>query len=371
MTFQPFFVRFHWLVSSVVVCGALTFAMYGSPAQAQDPATPKTAPAKDAPAKTGSAKEKEGEGTAGEPEQVDLITRDDVRLKATYYPSSLGKEAIPVIILHDSKTDKNAYHALALALQADGEAVLVPDMRGYGESTKIRQQPGTPDKEFDAKKMSSEGYNRMVTTDMEKLKSFLKGKNDDGKLNLNQLCIIGVGDLGCSIAVNWTFGDWNFKDLNNIKQSKDVHALILISPESNFKSLQIPKVLTPLAKIAGPNNLSSERLSFFFIVGAGKPGAAVKPKEWRTVNGFAETVGRFHPAPPKNEIKADKTLFFGEMPTTLQAGDLLSPAMLSTNIQIEGFQPVPLQAMILTFIDWRLREKRVDFQWSSRKIPGA
>jgi pimeloyl-ACP methyl ester carboxylesterase len=368
MTFQPLFERFRWLASGVVVSSFLTLALGEFPAQAQDPTPPKADPAaKEAPAKEGA----KAPADANQPEQIELLTKDDIRLKATYYPSTKGKDAIPVIILHDSKTDsRNAYHTLALALQADGEAVLVPDMRGYGESTKIKQGPGIPDKEFDAKKMSSEAYNRMVTTDMEKLKSFLKGKNDDGKLNLNQLCVIGIGDLGSSIAVNWTFGDWNFKDLNTIKQSKDVHALILISPD-NFKNLQIPKILTPLAKIQGPNQLSSERLSFFFVVGAGKPGAVVKPKEWRTVKGFADTVERFHPAPPKNLIKADKTLFFGEMPTTLQAGDLLSPAMLNTPIQIEGFQPVPLQAMILTFIDWRLREKAVDFQWSSRKVPGG
>ena len=149
-----------------------------------------------------------------------------------------------------------------------------------------------------------------------------------------------------------------------------MHARILISPD-NFKNLQIPKVLTPLAKIQGPNQLSSEKLSFFFIVGGGKPGVVAKPKEWRTAKGFADTVERFHPDPPKNLIKDDKTLFFGELPTTLQAGDLVSPAMLNTPIQIEGFQPVPLQAMILTFLDWRLRQKAVDLQWSSRKVPGA
>jgi pimeloyl-ACP methyl ester carboxylesterase len=364
MTFQPFFERFRWVASGIIVAGFLVVAPGMRLAQAQDPAPAKAAPAKAAPAKAPAK--------PLEPEQVELITRDDVKLQATYYPSTLGKEAIPVIILHDSKTpSRNAYHTLALALQADGQAVLVPDMRGYGESTKIRQAAGLPDKEFDAKKMGTVAYERMVTNDMEKLKSFLKGQNDDGKLNLNQLCVIGVGDLGCSVAINWTVGDWNFQDLNKIKQSKDVHALILISPETNFKNLQIPKVLTPLAQIQGPAKSSAERLSFFFIVGGGKPGAVVKPKEWRTVKGFADTVERFHPEPPKNLIKADKTLFFGEMPTTLQSGDLLSPAMLDTPIQIDGFQPVKLQAMILTFIDWRLREKATEFPWSSRKIPGG
>jgi pimeloyl-ACP methyl ester carboxylesterase len=355
MVLQSFINRSRWLANGIVIAivlslGAFSLGWGENLAQAQEEKEAKE-PIKPAP--------------------IELITKDEVRLQATYYPSSEGKDAIPVIILHDAKTDRNAYHALAMALQADGMAVIVPDMRGFGESTKIRQFGGQPDIEFDAKKMGTVGFGRMVTTDMEKIKSFLKDENDAGKLNLNQLCVIAVGDLGCAIAINWTYGDWNFQDLNTIKQSKDVHALILVSPESNFKNLQIPKILTPLAKIQGPNQSSAERLSFFFIVGAGMPGAAVKPKEWRTVKSFADTVARFHPQPPKNQIKADQTLFFGEMPTSLQAGDLLSPNMLRTPIQIEGFQPVPLQAMILTFIDWRIREKSKEFPWSSRKIPGS
>ena len=307
-----------------------------------------------------------------DPEAIELITKDNVRLQSTYYPSRKGKEAIPVLILHDSKTDRNAYHNLALALQADGHAVLVPDLRGYGESIKIRKTGGAPDEEFDGKKMGTVAYERMITIDMEKLKGFLREQNDDGKLNLNQLVVIGVGDLGSAVAANWTMGDWVFPQQINVKQSKDVHALVLISPEPSFKNLQIPKVLTPLAKIAGPNQSSSERLSFFVIVGGGKPGAAGKPKEWRTAKLYADTIGRFHPQPAtKEKIKADQTLFFGEMPTSLQAADLLSPAMLNTPVQIDGFQPVPLQAMILTFIDWRIREKAGDFPWSSRRIPGG
>ena len=307
-----------------------------------------------------------------EPEVVELLTKDNVRLMATYYASREGKVAVPVVILHDSKTSRDAYHALALTLQSVGHAVIVPDMRGYGESTKVKRFGGQPDAQFDAKRMPVQGYDLMVGVDMDKVRSFLKDRNDEGKLNLNQLCIIGVGDLGCALAVNWTVRDWTFQEISAVKQSRDVHALILISPEPTFKSLVIPKYITPLAKIEGPNKTSAERLSFFFVVGGGKPGEAGSSKEFRDAESYADTVSRFHPTPTKKEeIKADQTVFFGEMPTSLQGGDLLSPAMLRTDVKIEGFKLIPLETMILTFIDWRLVEKISDFPWSSRKLPGG
>ena len=305
-------------------------------------------------------------------EVVELLTKDNVRLMATYYPSREGKEAVPVIILHDSKTDRNAYHTLALTLQSVGHAVIIPDMRGYGESNKVKQFGGQPDIEIDAKRMPIRGYDLMVGVDLDKVRSFLKDENDQGKLNLNQLCIIGVGDLGCALAINWTVRDWTFQEISAVKQSRDVHALVLVSPEPTFKSLAIPKLITPLAKIEGPNKTSAERLSMFFVVGAGKPGNNVKPNEWRDASSYAETFTRFHPkAEDKQDIKDNQTVFFGEMPTTLQGGDLLSPAMLKTPVQIEGFKPIPLQTMILTFIDWRLVDKAKEFPWSSRKLPGG
>src|SRR5690606_37341174 len=131
-----------------------------------------------------------------------------------------------------------------------------------------------------------QAYDFMVGVDLDKVRSFLKDENDQGKLNLNQLCIIGVGDLGCALAVNWTVRDWTFQEISAVKQSRDVHALVLVSPEPTFKSLVIPKFITPLAKIEGPNKTSAERLSFFVVVGGGKPGETVKPQEWRDAESY-------------------------------------------------------------------------------------
>lgn len=74
------------------------------------------------------------------PQAVSLKTRDGVLLAATYLPSPLEKEmqkdAVPVLLLHPFKGSRADFNDLALALQEAGCAVLVPDLRGHGQSTR-------------------------------------------------------------------------------------------------------------------------------------------------------------------------------------------------------------------------------------------
>ena len=75
------------------------------------------------------------------PQNVTLrATVDGVPLAATFYPTPLekeaAKEAVPVILLHQFKGSRADYNGLALALQKAGCAVLVPDLRGHGHSTR-------------------------------------------------------------------------------------------------------------------------------------------------------------------------------------------------------------------------------------------
>src|SRR4051812_12618673 len=52
-----------------------------------------------------------------QPVEVTLKTRDGVDLAATFYGSNLGKEAVPVIMLHQFKGSRADFKDLALALQ--------------------------------------------------------------------------------------------------------------------------------------------------------------------------------------------------------------------------------------------------------------
>ncbi|GAF68686.1 unnamed protein product, partial [marine sediment metagenome] len=52
------------------------------------------------------------------PEEIRLPTGDGVTLTATYYPSTKGKETVPVILLHMYKHGRKDYNELASLLQA-------------------------------------------------------------------------------------------------------------------------------------------------------------------------------------------------------------------------------------------------------------
>ena len=87
-----------------------------------------------------------------QPEDITLTTEDGVKLAVTYYAGTKGKDSIPVILLHgygflESRKD---YAGLAPYLQDElGCAVIVPDLRGHGDSTSRqgRQDRGGDDEE--------------------------------------------------------------------------------------------------------------------------------------------------------------------------------------------------------------------------------
>ena len=77
------------------------------------------------------------------PEDLVLPTADGVQLAVTYYPGPVypgvkDKQIIPVVLLHMWKESRNDYKDLAPYLQRSGFAVIVPDLRGHGESTHVK-----------------------------------------------------------------------------------------------------------------------------------------------------------------------------------------------------------------------------------------
>src|SRR5574340_1075402 len=72
------------------------------------------------------------------PENLVIQTPDGIPLAVTFYPGTKAKETIPVVLLHMAKGNRNDYAQLATDLQKVGHAVLVPDLRGHGESAARR-----------------------------------------------------------------------------------------------------------------------------------------------------------------------------------------------------------------------------------------
>jgi len=276
-------------------------------------------------------------------EDVTLSTKDGVDLGATYYPSSLGKQAVPVIMLHDFKESRAVFSTLARDLSAPPEqgytsyAVLTVDLRGHGDSTRMIGRNGQS-RELEAERLKAADYRNMVLRDMEAVRKFLVEKNDAGALNLNKLCVLGSG-MGAVVASNYAQYDWSVPQLAQRKQGQDVKALILSSPKWKYNGLSM---MQPLKHVD-----VREKLSFMIVYGEQDPRAS---KDVRSIHKLLE---KFHPEPPRDQRREKQDLFVIPLPTRLQGTKLLT----DPNFNMLG--------RLDAFLDARLMDQ--DFEWVQRR----
>jgi pimeloyl-ACP methyl ester carboxylesterase len=258
----------------------------------------------------------------------ELLTRDGVMLRATFFPGTKGKDTVPVILLHSSKGDRKEYATLAPLLQKFGHAVLVPDLRGFGDST---QTMGG--RTLDSTRLRPSDYQAMVAHDMETLKSFLVKQNNDGQLNVNKLCVVGA-EMGASVALHWTKLDWSWPILTGLKQGQDVKGLVLISPKWSFPGLPAGEALS--------RNGGWERISMMILVGRGEQEPLSEAKR------IHRLVKR-----EESELPVDKrTLFYFEMDTKLQGAKML------------GIKGLNVEPVIARFVELRMVNQ--DYPWLKR-----
>lgn len=195
------------------------------------------------------------------PKDVSIQTADAVALAATYFPGLKEKESVPVVLLHElrgrreqgraasTRFSRVDYAGLAKYLQARGHAVLVPDLRGHGDSN-VRKIPGRPDQVIDPKTMGGADYQRMVTIDMPALKNYLVARNNEGELNIEKLVVVGA-EQSALLAMYWTQLDWSRLASGNRKQGQDIKAVILLSPTWSVPGLQWSQIARyqPLAMV--------------------------------------------------------------------------------------------------------------------------
>jgi pimeloyl-ACP methyl ester carboxylesterase len=267
------------------------------------------------------------------PQDVTVRTHDGVSILATYYPSKLAKDAVPVILLHGSKGSRGDFAALALKLQAAGSAAIAPDLRGYGDSS-------ARDESLRRGEPRLEDLQAMVSQDVEAVKNFLIERNNAGELNIEKLCLVGV-EMGAVVAVNFAARDWSWPLLTTGKQGQDVKALVLVSPEWSHRGLRINEA------VAHPQVRSG--LSVMIIAGQG--GA----KEVREARRLYATLERYHPAVPPEEEAEKKTLWLRTPATTLQGARLVNEKRMLVDEMIEKF------------IEVRLLD--VDIPWHERRNP--
>lgn len=301
----------------------------------------------------GRAAAQAGDGPPAEP--VNLVTKDGVQLKASYFPgaaqngSTQAKQTTPVVLLHDFKSTRIVFNQLVAKLQAPAEAganhpyfaVIAVDLRAHGESTKQLSPDGSP-ADLDAAKLSKNGLAAMAHFDMEAIRSFLVDKNDAGELNLNKLCLVGSG-MGASVAANWALVDWTTPPLLQVKQGQDVKAVVLISPRWSYNglSMQEPMRFAPL----------KQNVAWLLICGA--QDSKVKADFER----IQKQLERFHPA---TEKKAGAQLRIGLetnlVPSSLQGDRLFSQSAVAIDDQIVKFLTVSVAA---NQQPWLSRRKRL------------
>jgi pimeloyl-ACP methyl ester carboxylesterase len=270
-----------------------------------------------------------------EPEQVDLTTKDGVMIKATFYPGAGTEKTVPLILLHDYKGERGDLEELATYLQSLGHAVIVPDLRGHGDSTRVAGSQI----ELVATRMKAMHYGRMVTQDLEAVKRYLMEHNNKGQLNIQKLGVVGFG-MGASLGIAWAALDWSWPEFAALKQGRDVKSLVLVSPTMNLRGLKIRDSLMHPAV--------SDGMSIQIIVGN------KKSDNRRDADAMYKLLTRNRPDQDKVKL-AEREVFLEQLDTSLQAEKLL------------GIKALLIDKRIAKFIQLRLSNINTpNFRWEDR-----
>jgi alpha-beta hydrolase superfamily lysophospholipase len=253
-----------------LIVAAISCLMIGSIAYAQRPKTPPAKKGEEDKAPTvkkGDAQKRDtGRNNADdrtEPQLVNLQTEDGVLISATYFPPLRpGKDVAPVMLLHGLGEKESIFfptkteHDLAFALQDHGYAVLTFDFRGHGHSTRragnaqaVDAKNAAAANKLDFHDLHTAAQFSTLLNDIETAKRFLLQKNNAGELNVGKLAVVGT-EMGASLAVVWAFRDWQYSAQAGFagKQGQDVQALVLVSPQYNFKGIAITNELSFIQK---------------------------------------------------------------------------------------------------------------------------
>lgn len=289
------------------------------------------------------------EGELPDPEIVVVNSRlpgtDGINLSCTLFMSANSenpdesKMISPMILVHDFGGSKLDLAPLARHLQSAGHTVLVPDLRGHGRSTTIANQTETVDySEFRKSDFATIGQ------DLEACKRYLMQFNNEGKLNINMLSLLAVGDM-CPIVTEWVLRDWSFASRGRIKQGKDVQALTLVSPKRKFKTFSMSQLVkAPLLSGKGSWHIPT------LVIWGGESGSAKETKavykamaKYRPPSEAAMSVDRW----------AEQDLYQLDLPVAEEGVELLRP-----NDALYEF--------IATFNQQKILLNAAQFPWQSR-----
>ena len=293
------------------------------------------------------------------PRNVNLPTRDGVGLNAVYYEGTEGEKTVPVVVIHDwkEKEDGATYESLAEYLQSKGYAVILPDLRGHGSSTR-QKNDARQSRTLTSRNVKPEN---VVAGDLEAVRMFLLEENNAKKLNLAATTLIGVGK-GAILAAYYAIYDWdpsvrggNTRVSTQLRGgNQDVRALILVSPQTKIsKQMKIDA-------LSRHPTVGTGEVSTLILVGQKQGNAANKePKETRE----SKTAQNIYARLKQNghETESDDvgkwTLFLKTLDTEHNGETLLN----------ETEHDLGARATVASFLELCLRNRDHNFPWTERK----
>jgi pimeloyl-ACP methyl ester carboxylesterase len=293
------------------------------------------------------------------PRNVNLPTKDGVGLNTLYYEGTEGEKTVPVVVIHDwkEKEDGATYESLAEYLQSKGYAVILPDLRGHGSSTR-QKKDARQSRTLTSRNVKPEN---VVAGDLEAVRMFLLEENNAKKLNLAATTLIGVGK-GAILAAHYAIYDWdpsvrggNTRVSTQLRGgNQDVRALILVSPQTKIsKQMKIDA-------LSRHPTVGTGEVSTLILVGQKQGNAANKePKETRE----SKTAQNIYARLKQNDHITETddvgkwTLFLKALDTEHNGETLLN----------ETEHDLGARATVASFLELRLRNRDHNFPWTERK----
>ena len=274
------------------------------------------------------------------PESVSLETSDQVNINIVYYPAvvqpaapATPPPAVPVVmLLHDLNGSNESLVGLAKSRQKRGFAVVVPDLRGHGDSTTrtgidaLLEPDDLTKADFEAMVLARGGQIRAQATnrgDVEVVRGCIREKASSGVLDMKRFFVVGSG-AGAAIAAAWTVEDATWRDGTSGPQGREVRGLVMVSPTQTVRGFSMASTLfapknpaadhvkrsVPILVIAGENESDATRLI--------KQLKAARPSQW-----YEKLASEASPTPnPKKKEDSPTTLFIFQLLTSEQGDGL-------------------------------------------------
>ena len=276
------------------------------------------------------------------PEKLVLKTTDNVNLICNYFGGTKKKETVPIILLHDLKGSKEEFTPFAKYLQKSfGMAVIVPDLRGHGESTKTVTNQTVDISKF--KKNDYATFNEDISTCFRYLRDEV---NNEGKCNIDMLCVLASGYVGIN-AMSWTLEDYSYQPLGGKKQGQFVKGLVLLSPRKSIKGYSTAQLLkNPLFSGRG-----ATPVPVLIAIGDGND------KSYREGKSMYTTLARTR---PKHDDIADATERYKKL--SIWLGDYENSAGTG---MLDPRNRTKLEVFIARFIQFKIIANSDEMPWVS------